>query len=214
GEDGRIKSAIGIGSLLYDGLGDTIRVSLTEDAVYEIPVAQALARQAMAQWSNETVAADAFPVDPPDAINPFEFERRPVRDLPLTADCLIGPEQPPRVITRAPSVAEAPATATALRHPSLKDNPTEGLLIPACHDADLEALAARLPVPPHGSVFVELAPSVTLDGVRSLLAQTTAPLVLVRAFTEPDLAAVTDWLALVRAEPSRLTLALGATAAV
>jgi (E)-4-hydroxy-3-methylbut-2-enyl-diphosphate synthase len=43
GEDGRIKSAIGIGSLLADGIGDTIRVSLTEDSVYEIPVAQALA---------------------------------------------------------------------------------------------------------------------------------------------------------------------------
>ena len=42
GEDGRIKSAIGIGSLLADGVGDTIRVSLTEDAVYEIPVAKAL----------------------------------------------------------------------------------------------------------------------------------------------------------------------------
>ena len=42
GEDGRIKSAIGIGSLLADGVGDTIRVSLTEDSVEEIPVAQAL----------------------------------------------------------------------------------------------------------------------------------------------------------------------------
>jgi (E)-4-hydroxy-3-methylbut-2-enyl-diphosphate synthase len=42
GEDGRIKSAIGIGSLLFDGIGDTIRVSLTEDAVHEIPVARAL----------------------------------------------------------------------------------------------------------------------------------------------------------------------------
>ncbi len=44
GEDGRIKSAIGIGSLLADGIGDTIRVSLTEDSIYEIPVAQELAR--------------------------------------------------------------------------------------------------------------------------------------------------------------------------
>src|SRR6187455_2830450 len=42
GEDGRIKSAIGIGTLLNDGIGDTIRVSLTEDSVHEIPVAQAL----------------------------------------------------------------------------------------------------------------------------------------------------------------------------
>jgi (E)-4-hydroxy-3-methylbut-2-enyl-diphosphate synthase len=43
GEDARIKSAIGIGSLLADGIGDTIRVSLTEDSPHEIPVAQALA---------------------------------------------------------------------------------------------------------------------------------------------------------------------------
>ena len=40
GEDGRIKSAIGIGALLEDGIGDTIRVSLTEDPVYEVPVAE------------------------------------------------------------------------------------------------------------------------------------------------------------------------------
>ena len=44
GEDGRIKSAIGIGSLLADGIGDTIRVSLTEDSIHEIPVARALVR--------------------------------------------------------------------------------------------------------------------------------------------------------------------------
>jgi (E)-4-hydroxy-3-methylbut-2-enyl-diphosphate synthase len=42
GEDGRIKSAIGIGSLLADGIGDTIRVSITEDPEYEIPVAYAI----------------------------------------------------------------------------------------------------------------------------------------------------------------------------
>src|SRR5580692_4743136 len=50
GEDGRIKGSIGIGSLLLDGLGDTIRVSLTEDSVYEIPVARALADKAMSLW--------------------------------------------------------------------------------------------------------------------------------------------------------------------
>src|SRR5918912_302414 len=44
GEDGRVKSAIGIGSLLEDGIGDTIRVSLTEDSVHEIPAAYAIAR--------------------------------------------------------------------------------------------------------------------------------------------------------------------------
>ncbi len=50
GEDARIKSAIGIGSLLRDGIGDTIRVSLTEDSIHEIPVARALI---------ETTKADA-----------------------------------------------------------------------------------------------------------------------------------------------------------
>src|SRR2546430_7834231 len=42
GEDARIKSAIGIGSLLADGIGDTIRVSLTEDSPHQIPVAKAI----------------------------------------------------------------------------------------------------------------------------------------------------------------------------
>ena len=42
GEDGRIKSAVGIGTLLADGIGDTIRVSLTEDPEFEIPVAKKL----------------------------------------------------------------------------------------------------------------------------------------------------------------------------
>ena len=42
GEDGRIKSAVGIGALLSDGIGDTIRVSLSEDPEAEIPVARKL----------------------------------------------------------------------------------------------------------------------------------------------------------------------------
>ncbi len=51
GEDARIKSAIGIGSLLRDGIGDTIRVSLTEDSVHEIPVARALVETIATQTS-------------------------------------------------------------------------------------------------------------------------------------------------------------------
>src|SRR5690606_10045100 len=45
GDDGRIKSALGIGGLLEDGIGDTIRVSLTEDPEKEIPVCQAIIQQ-------------------------------------------------------------------------------------------------------------------------------------------------------------------------
>ena len=61
-EDGRIKSAIGIGSLLADGIGDTIRVSLTEDSVHEIPVARALAD--LASQRKEAPALDPWPFDP------------------------------------------------------------------------------------------------------------------------------------------------------
>ena len=55
GEDARIKSSIGIGSLLYDGLGDTIRVSLTEDPVYEVPVAQALVGKSRQLWNQDMI---------------------------------------------------------------------------------------------------------------------------------------------------------------
>ena len=71
GEDGRIKSAVGIGALLEDGIGDTIRVSLTEEPEFEIPVARKLAEK----YTNQSVyplsvAASKL------AHNPFEYTRR------------------------------------------------------------------------------------------------------------------------------------------
>jgi (E)-4-hydroxy-3-methylbut-2-enyl-diphosphate synthase len=78
GEDGRIKSAIGIGSLLADGLGDTVRVSLTEDSVHEIPVAQALVEP-----YNRT-AAGLAQVDPIElSFDPFQYDRRPTEKISL-----------------------------------------------------------------------------------------------------------------------------------
>ena len=67
GEDGRIKSAIGIGSLLADGIGDTVRVSLTEDAVHEVPVARALV---------EAIPTGGIANGVGGNWNPFEYERR------------------------------------------------------------------------------------------------------------------------------------------
>ena len=71
GEDARIKSAIGIGSLLADGIGDTIRVSLTEDSPHEIPVARALI---------ENIEKTSNPQRPtPNAqlsFDPFSYQRR------------------------------------------------------------------------------------------------------------------------------------------
>jgi (E)-4-hydroxy-3-methylbut-2-enyl-diphosphate synthase len=81
GEDGRIKSAIGIGSLLADGIGDTVRVSLTEDAVHEIPVCYALVRpynEAGMQAGPEIAAAG---LEPP--FDPFEFRRRASEKLSI-----------------------------------------------------------------------------------------------------------------------------------
>src|SRR4051812_49693260 len=75
GEDGRIKSAIGIGSLLLDGLGDTIRVSLTEDSVYEVPVARAIADKAMSLWQAAGAPAGT------DGIDPYHFTRRETTTL-------------------------------------------------------------------------------------------------------------------------------------
>src|SRR5687767_15724580 len=71
GEDGRIKSAIGIGSLLTDGLGDTIRVSLTEDSPREIPVCRDLIAQ-VPLLANTTVPVQ--PISLP--YDPFNYKRR------------------------------------------------------------------------------------------------------------------------------------------
>lgn len=76
GEDGRIKSAIGIGSLLADGIGDTIRVSLTEDAVREVPVAKAIIKEIdQSTCSHELWEGDTQQRGPL-SYDPFSFARR------------------------------------------------------------------------------------------------------------------------------------------
>src|SRR5256712_2944258 len=72
GEDARIKSAIGIGSLLADGIGDTVRVSLTEDSPHEIPVARALANLT----SRSAAETAATTEDVELSFDPFSYQRR------------------------------------------------------------------------------------------------------------------------------------------
>jgi len=97
GEDGRIKSAIGIGSLLCDGLGDTIRVSLTEDSPNEIAVCNDL----LAQIPELTNSANEVP-DVPLAFDPFNYSRRSTPEIELTGGVKCGGEQPIRVaVTQA-----------------------------------------------------------------------------------------------------------------
>jgi (E)-4-hydroxy-3-methylbut-2-enyl-diphosphate synthase len=97
GEDGRIKSAIGIGSLLCDGLGDTIRVSLTEDSPREIEVCtDLLAQIPVLANSKIKIAEKDFPFDP------FHFEKRETPEIELNENIKCGGEQLIRVVvTRA-----------------------------------------------------------------------------------------------------------------
>jgi (E)-4-hydroxy-3-methylbut-2-enyl-diphosphate synthase len=115
GEDGRIKSAIGIGSLLCDGLGDTIRVSLTEDSPHEIEVC----RDLLAQIPHLTLSEGRVPrvpnstgekslglaeFVPPNEFpfDPFHFEKRATPEIELNENTKCGGEQLIRVVvTRA-----------------------------------------------------------------------------------------------------------------
>ncbi len=114
GEDGRIKSAVGIGTLLEDGLGDTVRVSLTEDPEFEAPVAKALVER----YHNRAAAAQpiaAFPTaeaqfDSP--INPFQYFRRKTQEV-LT----LGGSNVPRVIADYSQISlEDPADLKPIGH--------------------------------------------------------------------------------------------------
>lgn len=87
GEDGRIKSAVGIGTLLEDGLGDTIRVSLTEAPEAEIPVAAMLAERYTNRGDHAPIAEE------PLAIDPYSYHRRDTREV-----VNIGKPQVPRIV--------------------------------------------------------------------------------------------------------------------
>jgi (E)-4-hydroxy-3-methylbut-2-enyl-diphosphate synthase len=76
GEDGRIRSSVGIGALLADGIGDTIRVSLTEKPEYEIPVAQKLISHFRSYQDHQPVTAPLHA-----QTNPFEYEKRSTRPV-------------------------------------------------------------------------------------------------------------------------------------
>jgi (E)-4-hydroxy-3-methylbut-2-enyl-diphosphate synthase len=209
GEDGRIKGAIGIGTLLLDGLGDTIRVSLTEDSVYEIPVARAIAEKAMSLWSKPeggdrkpdgpTIAAIGFPVST-DSIDPFHFVRRETHVLSLSDRCSVGPEQPPRVIVRVPAPDHLAKTARELGGPSLKDTPVEGLMVPV---ADAETLAklrqilneVKLPV---DFLVLDLAETLAPADLAGFVSASRGRLVLCRRFRASASRQLADMAELVR----------------
>ncbi len=88
GEDGRIKSAVGIGAMLQDGVGDTVRVSLSEEPEAEIPVARQLVDYVRSKSNHSLIDAVVAP-----SFNPFEYTRRVTREVGI-----VGGDQVPVVI--------------------------------------------------------------------------------------------------------------------
>ncbi|MDX2248182.1 MAG: (E)-4-hydroxy-3-methylbut-2-enyl-diphosphate synthase [Bacteroidia bacterium] len=108
GEDGRIKSALGIATLLMDGIGDTVRVSLTEDPEYEVPVAKFLVdyfvRQAI---EGKSLSEINLPDSSEVPWNPYTFKRRESREV-----LNFGHTQVPRVIA---DIRHNAASASSLK---------------------------------------------------------------------------------------------------
>jgi len=106
GEDGRIKSAIGIGSLLEDGIGDTIRVSLTEDPEREVPVCQVLAKPFHARAQEPARAESKKPVY--HCADFYSYKRRKADYFPV-GPFVTGGLDLVRVVTKVPKIMTADA---------------------------------------------------------------------------------------------------------
>jgi (E)-4-hydroxy-3-methylbut-2-enyl-diphosphate synthase len=137
GEDGRIKSAIGTGALLDDGIGDTVRVSLTEDPVAEVPVCYALIKPyndrlqqlpaSQPEWIDLRLSdRPSNGLDISEARNPYEYSRRPARVIDV-GGLRLGGSYPVRVeltpCTPLAQVADLVSEIEALVRPARKELP-------------------------------------------------------------------------------------------
>ena len=151
GEEGRVKSAIGIGALLADGIGDTIRVSLTEDSVHEIPAAMALVKPYNHQRAVRS-ATPALPVRlasstrprPAEQRQPYGYLRRPSTAVQI-GSIGVGGAQPVRVeLATTVPLADVDGTLAQLRTLTTPASPGapvgEIVRLRATTLADLEAL--------------------------------------------------------------------------
>jgi len=128
GEDGRIKSAIGIGALLVDGIGDTIRVSLTEPPEEEVPVASAIASIG---FESGDVAVEVGDPGAPFTADPYAHNRRVTRSVGPT-DTDIGSNHPVRVEVDLGAVPSDPKQTAETLVRNLKTYPDlacEGIVV-------------------------------------------------------------------------------------
>ncbi len=138
-EDGRIKSAIGIGALLLDGLGDTIRVSLTEDPEREVPVARTLAEQTQARWQ-QSALLETEPGAPLSIADAVETRRRASAEL-SSGGIAWGGGQAVRVeidLGAPPEDAERSAWKLGDAVSATPDLPCEGIRVALSAPADFK----------------------------------------------------------------------------
>ena len=159
GADGRLKSAAGIGALLLDGLADTIRVSLTEDPVAEVPVAQELIKACALPTKPVSYAVPVLEKDP------YHYERRETTPVTI-AGVEIGGSHPVKVGVKADAIALTGERRNAeFALPSLSEKP-----IVEFKDAmDIAGFAANSSAVPAGSVFCYTGAEM-VSGVRALAA--------------------------------------------
>lgn len=152
GRDGRIKSAIGIGALLLDGIGDTIRVSLTEDAIHEIPAAEQIIQATAVKQQNWTVNA---PAEHESLRSPYRIQRRRTRMAGLAPlDC--GASRPVR------AGAPMPLDLTEAERQAFLKNPPEYLFV-----EDEKAARSQFPqffAPDRTSLPIVLLKDIHIEG--------------------------------------------------
>ncbi|HRY28673.1 MAG TPA: (E)-4-hydroxy-3-methylbut-2-enyl-diphosphate synthase, partial [Elusimicrobiota bacterium] len=123
GTDGRIRSAIGIGGLLEDGIGDTLRVSLTEEPELEIPVGRRIA----SRYERRTAVPPSVP-SPDETLSPvddfYHYRRRPAREVPV-GPFRIGGTQTIRVALGLPKKNSDPRRRMDSLEKSLRGSPDQ-----------------------------------------------------------------------------------------
>jgi (E)-4-hydroxy-3-methylbut-2-enyl-diphosphate synthase len=190
GEDARIKSAIGIGALLADGLGDTLRVSLTEDPWHEIPVCRELAQRAEKSWEIYPQKVNRAN----DDVDPFSYTRRTTERITLSSTCEADSSTPPRVIVKSTAALphwEAIAKNLLDAHQQQREARAEGLLVRLNQTADIPSLQSLRKAlgPTLPSLWVET----DLSATEFPFIGTGSRLVVVKNFANDDAASVKAW---------------------
>ncbi len=140
GEDGRVKSAVGIGTLLSEGLGDTIRVSLSEAPEAEIPVAAQLVRHVEAMATAPSIGGEIAPGY--NTVSPQRRISAPLGKLgggqpPLVVGYDLSPEElPAEALVLAPSTSNAPGEVKAILHQMMRADDDRPVVIHMSYDKD------------------------------------------------------------------------------